>query len=131
MPPSEFARLCQSAVFGWHAGGDTNSSNRLYDVLMAGSIPIVLGRKLTASMPFLDGPERVPWEKLVVFVEPEDLESGAAMQNIMSLVEQQPRTVLEKMRIHLNAHVSKVLWNWKPQHVAKQVLERAYVTTQE
>ena len=62
---------------------------------------------------------------------PEDLESGAAMQNIMSLVEQQPRTVLEKMRIHLNAHVSKVLWNWKPQHVAKQVLERAYVTTQE
>ena len=73
----QYQSLLNRSKFGWHIGGDTASSNRLYDIISSGAVPIIIGEKMTQSLPFQ---EDLPWDDLVIFVDQEEATTVDGLQ---------------------------------------------------
>lgn len=61
----QYRELITKSRYAWHLRGDTPSSNRLYDILAAGAVPIDAsggGGGMRASFPLAD---IVPWDSII------------------------------------------------------------------
>ena len=53
-----YGGLLLESRFGWHLPGDTAVSNRLYDILYLGAVPLLVGEEMCLGLPFR---HQVPW----------------------------------------------------------------------
>ena len=72
----QYQSLMHSSKFGWHIGGDTDSSNRLYDIISSGAVPIVIGDSMRESLPFDD----LPWDDMVAVAHVEEVTTVDGLQ---------------------------------------------------
>ena len=109
--------------FGWHVRGDTPSSNRIYDILALGAVPLVVSPDTTKlgscemcqSLPFL---HELPWHEIVVLVNDSQLLSTPeAIETMLLDAEAGPR-----MTAHQQAQVRAVLWHVDPTEVTRRIL---------
>uniref|UniRef100_A0A7S0L1M1 Exostosin GT47 domain-containing protein n=1 Tax=Coccolithus braarudii TaxID=221442 RepID=A0A7S0L1M1_9EUKA len=115
----QYAPLIHQSQFGWHFRGDTDCSNRLYDVLMAGAVPLLVGVELCESLPFR---RQVPWCEMIKIIDREGYLGDATTLDLESDVEHAAVQTAMLWR-----HAPSVLWQVDPQTVARRVLTEAHL----
>lgn len=59
------------AQFCMHVGGHTPTSRRLFDVMIAGCIPVIVSDKIWPHLPFHD---TIPWLDIAIFIPERDID---------------------------------------------------------
>ena len=113
----QYQSLMHSSKFGWHVGGDTDSSNRLYDIISSGAVPFVIGEGMRESLPFDD----LPWDEMVAVAHAEEVTTVDGLQRWLAKEESLAPKRLEA----LQAHGPAVLWHLAASDVALRVLKEA------
>eukprot|EP00403_Amphidinium_massartii_P003696 CAMPEP_0178381350 /NCGR_PEP_ID=MMETSP0689_2-20121128/5934_1 /TAXON_ID=160604 /ORGANISM="Amphidinium massartii, Strain CS-259" /LENGTH=1105 /DNA_ID=CAMNT_0020001523 /DNA_START=53 /DNA_END=3370 /DNA_ORIENTATION=- len=118
---TDFA-LMRQAKFGLHLQGDVDSSNRIYDILTAGSIPIVLGEYMYTSLPFQ---ELIPWRSVVIDLPeaPFDVTSSVCNTTKGNALE---IAKYAEARKAVQKYAPQVLWPVDPMAVTTNVLLTAH-----
>jgi len=118
-----FNMLVHKVQFGWHLPGDTNCSSRLYEIISAGAVPLIVGRA-KSSLPFRN---LIDWNSMSI-----DMPVSQGVQGILETLQ---RVVLAKtpeeiarMRGVLAAHRQHLLWHYNKTEVVKAVLADANLT---
>ena len=114
---SQYQSLMHSSKFGWHIRGDTDSSNRLYDVISSGAVPLIIGEGMRASLPFKD----LPWDDMVAVARAEEVTTIDGFEHWLAKEE----SVAPKRLEALQTHGPAVLWHVDPSDVALRVLKEA------
>jgi hypothetical protein len=107
------------AQFALHIRGDLPGSNRLYDVIKAGAIPIIISDRIASVLPFSGA---VPWAKMTLRV-PEDNVTATHLRTLLN----KPNTVYRHTRMLLQRHAVDVLWDVDGTQVTTNVLRSAKV----
>ena len=113
----QYQSLMHSSKFGWHVGGDTDSSNRLYDIISSGAVPLVIGEGMRESLPFDD----LPWDDMVAVAHAEEVTTVDGLQRWLVKEERLAPKRLEALQTHGPA----VLWHLAASDVALRVLKEA------
>jgi len=108
--------LLRRSQFAWHMAGDTEVSNRIYDILTAAAIPILVGNRVDSGLPFQ---HRVPWNKMSVRA-PANLDGNFLRQ----LTSFDPEWIAAK-RAAVVEHRGDLLWQVDTGRVAANVLRDA------
>jgi hypothetical protein len=114
---SQYQSLMHSSKFGWHIRGDTDSSNRLYDVISSGAVPLIIGEGMRESLPFKD----LPWDDMVAVARAEEVTTIDGFERWLAKEESLAPERLEALQTHGPA----VLWHVDASDVALRVLKEA------
>ena len=119
-----YRELLQQAQYAWHLSGDTESASRLYDIIAAGAVPIVLSSAKNASLPATGA--SMPFADLLLRVEMVVQAAGTSGTGIdaalllRELDEQRGRGA--RAAALIAAHAADLLWWHDPPRVACNVL---------
>lgn len=109
----------RASRFGLHIRGDNPGSNRLYDLIAAGTIPIVVSDHVNLTLPF---PNVVPWDQIIVRVpETPGSHQRAALFRALTL----DANEIERRRFLLRRHAADVLWEVNESRVFSNILVAA------
>ena len=123
----QYRELITKSRYAWHLRGDTPSSNRLYDILAAGAVPIDAsggGGGMRASFPLAD---IVPWDS-IISVSPNSTaltaDPGGVGRAWLSTLAPQSAVAPAAFEAILERR-GDVLWDQAPARVACNVLVTA------
>ena len=102
--------------YGFHISGDLPSSNRLFDILKVGAIPVAVSRQLEMTLPFSD---IVPWDDIMIRLptsklDKKTVEAVLAQKTTGDTVTRLRRTILK--------HTPDVLWDAEGTRVTTNIL---------
>jgi len=63
----EYGEMMLDSKFCLHVSGDTPTSRRLYDIIAAGCIPVIVAENIRVNLPFKDS---IPWNSFSIFIKP-------------------------------------------------------------
>ena len=117
MDPQYVARVSQTR-FGLHVRGDTPTSNRLFDLVEAGTVPVIVSdRFFPDARPGL----RIPWEEFT-FAIPKRYWTSERMAKRMVSIASTPHLELKNMRAVMNQWSHRILWSLEGSLVAQTLL---------
>lgn len=110
--------------FAFQIRGDLPGSNRLYDIIKAGAIPVALSDDLEETLPF---PDRVPWPELLVRLRERDIASGSekAATALWAALDAANSTELRTRRALIWRHAKDLIWELNHSRVTSNVLLHA------
>eukprot|EP00035_Acanthoeca_spectabilis_P032640 m.19668 g.19668 ORF g.19668 m.19668 type:complete len:514 (+) comp5470_c0_seq1:303-1844(+) len=111
-----YATDLPASRFGFHIRGDLPGSNRIYDLIKAGVIPIVSSKQVEVTLPF---PDVVPWDK-IIFRIPEAPQ--LAQRKKLLKILQTSGEELEERRNLMRKHAPDVLWDVNGSRVFTNIL---------
>ena len=97
-----------------HIRGDLPGSNRVYDIVKAGAVPVMVSNDVDVTLPF---PDVVPWKQLRYSVD-EHKKSPEAWTTVLRA----DRADIERKRAIIAKHAEDVLWEADGSRVTTNVL---------
>ena len=88
--------------FAFHVSGDLPSSNRLFDIVKAGAVPVVSAKQIEAALPFADA---VRWDQMMIRLGDEKL-TAEGMRAVVSKPSTDPE--IQALRKQLQHHVRRL-----------------------
>lgn len=109
-----YASDLPASKFAVHIKGDLPGSNRIYDIIKAGAIPIMVGDQIKTTLPF---PDIVPWENMTFQIR----ESKVSPQTFKAILESS-QAELDLKRAAIKKFAPDILWDIHGSRVTTNVL---------
>lgn len=106
-----------STRFALHIRGDLPSSNRLFDILKVGAVPVAISDQLEMTLPF---PDVVPWDSMLVRIKEKRMKKPDAAEFLAANLKN-PATMESRRRASTLAS-RDLLWEVNGSRVTTNVL---------